>query len=188
MRDGERWLVARAGLRALLGQYLDVDPAALTFSGPKPRLDPPSPLRFNLSHSGDVGLVACARVREVGVDVERVRPRRDIARRGLLRSERTAVTESSDPLRSLHEHWVAKEAFLKATGRVDRSLRSFEVDLAGPEAPRFVQVGGDPSAAARWSLRLVDALPSGYVAAVVAEGAVRVAPLAWFDPALNPDS
>ena len=182
---GERWAVARAGLRALIAGYLDTSPTALAFDeGAKPRLEPPSPLRFSLSHSGDVALVAAASEREVGVDVEAVRTRADVdalARRALLGSERAAVEEAHDRMLAFHRHWVAKEAFVKATGRGLASLRSFEVALDGPGGPRLVQVGGDREAAARWSLHMLD-VADPYVAALVTEGEARVAPLAVFEP------
>jgi 4'-phosphopantetheinyl transferase len=182
----DQWVVARAGLRALLAGYLDApDPSALDITGTgKPRLDPPSPLRFNLSHSGDVALVAVAAGREVGVDVEAVKRGRDVAglaRRTLLASERAAVMEAPDRDLAFHRHWVAKEAFVKATGRGIESLRSFELALDEPGGPRLVQVGGDPLAAAGWSLHVLE-VAEPYVAALVAEGQPRVAPLAVFEP------
>jgi 4'-phosphopantetheinyl transferase len=82
------WVRSRGALRALLARYLDRDPRALRFAlGPhgKPRLQDReagrgvrgegSDLRFNLSHSGELMLVAVTAGREVGVDVERARER-----------------------------------------------------------------------------------------------------------------
>ena len=179
---GPTWLHARAGLRAVLAGYLDVAPDELRFdeSG-KPRLDPPAPLRFNLSHSGDVALLAVATEREVGVDVETVKPRRDVGRRAFTQAERAAVAEADDPELALHRHWVAKEAFAKASGRGVVSMRSFEVSLDGPEGARLVHVGGDPAEAARWSLHMLE-VAQPYVAALVVEGDARVAPLRVFEP------
>ena len=183
-RAGPRWLLARAGLRALLGGYLDEDPASLRFdeSG-KPRLAEDTPLRFNLSHSGDVALVVVAAGREVGVDVEEVKPRRfeALAARSMLAAERAAIGEAADGNLAFHRHWVAKEAAVKATGRGISSLRSLEVALDGPGGPRLVHVGGDRRAAARWRLHMLD-VAAPYVAALVTEGDVRVAPLAVFEP------
>lgn len=82
------WAHSRGVLRELLARYLDADPRALRFApGPhgKPGLrdreagqggrgERPD-LRFNLSHSGELMLVAITAGREVGVDVERARAR-----------------------------------------------------------------------------------------------------------------
>ena len=94
-------------------------PAALRFAtSGKPRLDPPHPLRFNLSHSGDVALLAVATEREVGVDVEEVKPRARRRRGASSRapSARRSRRRTTREL-ALHRHWVAKEAFAKASGR-----------------------------------------------------------------------
>ena len=177
---GARWAVARAGLRALLGRYLEEDPASLRFDQhAKPQLDPVSPLRFSLSHSGDVALVAVASEREVGVDLEAVRPGRDVSgvmRRTMLAAERAEVDEADDRDLAFHRHWVAKEAFAKATGHGVASMRSFELALDGPGGARLVQVGGDPEEARRWSLHMLD-VAEPYVAALVTEGDARVAPI-----------
>jgi 4'-phosphopantetheinyl transferase len=182
---GPRWVVARAGMRGVLARYLDEDPAALRFDERgKPALDPPSPLRFNLSHSGDVALVAVATEREVGVDVEEVKRRRDaaaLARRTMVAAERAAIDEADDQLLAFHRHWVAKEAFAKATGRGIASPRSFEVQLDAPGGPRIAQVGGDEDEARRWSLHMLD-VAEPYVAALVTEGEARVAAPAVFLP------
>ena len=69
-------------------------------------------MRFNLSHSGDVTLVAVARDSEVGVDVERIRPvieMREIARRWLGRDD---VADEQEFFRA----WTRHEAMVKALG------------------------------------------------------------------------
>jgi 4'-phosphopantetheinyl transferase len=172
-QQGARWANARAALRQTLAGYLGEDPASLRIrDAGKPRLEPPSPLRFNLSHSGDVAVVAVATEREVGVDVERVEQDRDVARlarRMFLGAEQAAVHEADDPVLAYHRYWVAKEAFAKATGKGLASMRSFEVALDGPEGARLNHVANDPSEARRWSLSLLDDLPPGYVGALAHE-------------------
>ena len=88
----------------------------------KPRLaEEPERLGFNLSHSGRLALVAVARGREVGVDVERVRPERDLlalAERALAPEEAAAVREAAEPERArrFYELWTRHEARLKCLG------------------------------------------------------------------------
>lgn len=71
---GRRWVAARWALREVLGRYLDRDPAAIELrfgERGKPMLaDPAASLRFNLSHSGGLALIALSAEREVGVDVQ----------------------------------------------------------------------------------------------------------------------
>ena len=128
VEDGRRRFVGtRAALRTLLGRYLDKDPGTLRFAASatgKPRLDPPSLLQFNVSHSGEVAMIAVTRERDVGVDVEQIKPRTHldgVARRVFTAREREAI--DGDP--AFYRHWVAKEAFVKATGRGIASVKSF---------------------------------------------------------------
>jgi 4'-phosphopantetheinyl transferase len=178
VEDGRRrFVITRSALRTLLGRYLDVDPITLRFAATangKPRLDPTSSLQFNVSHSGNAGLIAIAKNAEVGIDVEQIKPRdrmAGIARRVFTEAERDAIDSDT----AFYRHWVAKEAFVKATGRGVASLRSFEVLLEAPGGPRLVHVGGDHDEAGRWTLAPLDA-PPGYAAAVVARGDALIAP------------
>lgn len=71
-----RWLAARWALRNVLGRYLDREPDGIELrygERGKPGLaEPDAALRFNLSHSGELALIALAERREVGVDVQRI--------------------------------------------------------------------------------------------------------------------
>lgn len=75
-RARERWVASRWALRRVLARYLDREPAEIELrlgERGKPMLaDPDTPLRFNLSHSGGLALIAVATDREVGVDVEAI--------------------------------------------------------------------------------------------------------------------
>jgi phosphopantetheinyl transferase len=69
-----RWVAGRWALREVLGRYLERDPVAIELrfgERGKPMLaGPDRSLRFNLSHSGDLALIAIGEEREVGVDVQ----------------------------------------------------------------------------------------------------------------------
>jgi 4'-phosphopantetheinyl transferase len=74
-----RWIISRRMLRCLIGTCLNQPARSLEFdTAPphgKPRLkNAGTPLFFNLSHSHDQLLIALACDREVGVDVEVIRP------------------------------------------------------------------------------------------------------------------
>src|ERR1700759_4366756 len=71
-----RYRICHAAVRRILGGYLALPPSSveiLALPKGKPRLAGDSRLRFNLSHSGDLALLAVAEDLEVGVDVEKVR-------------------------------------------------------------------------------------------------------------------
>jgi 4'-phosphopantetheinyl transferase len=71
-----RWTAAHWALREVLGRYLERDPTAIELrigERGKPMLAAPNqPLHFNLSHSGELALIAISEECEVGVDVQRV--------------------------------------------------------------------------------------------------------------------
>jgi 4'-phosphopantetheinyl transferase len=78
-RSRRRWIAARWALRGVLARYLGQGPAAIELSfgeRGKPLLAASGEsLRFNLSHSGGLALIAVCDEREVGVDVQRLGPR-----------------------------------------------------------------------------------------------------------------
>jgi 4'-phosphopantetheinyl transferase len=180
-RDRERFVVARAALRAILGGYLNSTPESLSFcygSRGKPALAADcsqDAIRFNVSHSGDVALYAVTRAREVGVDVELIRPELNAERL----AERFFSPREIDTLRTLpadlRRHafflaWTRKEAYVKATGDgLSLPLNQFAVSLIPGEPAALLSAEGDPREALRWSLRELTPGP-GYVAALAVEG------------------
>jgi 4'-phosphopantetheinyl transferase len=112
-------------LRRVLAHYLDEEPAAIELcrgEHGKPALaDPTARLRFNLSHSGGLVLIAVAREREVGIDVERIDPRREVlrlSRRALDPAAAAAVRAArpADRAAVFHQAWARREALAKCHG------------------------------------------------------------------------
>ncbi len=159
--DRERFLLGRGVLRLMLGGWLGADPADLMLGvGPlgKPRLmgqeaaaAEPAP-RFNVSHSGDLILLGFHSRREVGVDVEQLRPVPEwegIARRCLPPARRQAIGALPAARRdgAFLEEWCRLEAGLKAQG----------LGVFGLGADS----GTTPAGTDLWPV----ALPAGYVGA-----------------------
>lgn len=177
--DRRRFTIVRAVLRLVLAEAGLGPPECLTIVAGrygKPELAHPAAVRFNVAHSGDVGLIAVARGREVGVDVEVPRARPDlsgVARRFFTPAEAAALAAITDPageLAAFHRCWVRKEACIKATGLGLRiALDTFEVGV-GPfdAAPRRVTVPVDGGAVA---LELADVTVASDVPAALAVSA-----------------
>jgi 4'-phosphopantetheinyl transferase len=77
--DRQRFIVAHGVLRDLLGRYLQIQPGRISYvynAFGKPDLGPEfgSQLKFNLSHSAGLALIAIAADSNVGVDLEPVHP------------------------------------------------------------------------------------------------------------------
>jgi 4'-phosphopantetheinyl transferase len=156
-----RWLASRWALRRVLAGYLQQPAAAIELEAGehgKPRLRGGEGLEFSLSHSEGLALVAVTTGREVGVDVEIVRPRGDLAALAerALDPEAVAAVRATTPERRaevFHRAWVRHEARLKCLG---------------------VGLGGTP-AAGTVATEEIEAAP-GYAAAVAVAGS-EVGPL-----------
>lgn len=175
--DRHRFAVVRGRLRTILGRYLDRDPATLRFgSNPhgKPELAG-QPLRFNLSHSGDAMLVAITRGRDLGVDVEEIRPDfggEAIARRFFAPAEVESLLglPPDARTRAFFQGWTRKESYIKAHGRgLAMPLDEFEVEIRPDHPARLLATRPDPAEAARWTLVELQA-PPGSVAALCVAG------------------
>lgn len=172
-KDRNRFTVAHATLRLILGQYLDKSPTALEFTaGPmgKPALRASSALRFNLSHSEHLILHAFSLGRELGVDVERQRAEvanQEIVGSYFSRREQSEWLALDPDLRdtAFYLGWTRKEAYLKARGDgLSESLSDFDVSLT-PDQPVVL----NSKDADRWDLFSFCPEP-GSVASLVVEG------------------
>jgi 4'-phosphopantetheinyl transferase len=176
-----RYAAGRGILRVLLGRYLRVHPADLRFgytSHGKPFLErtPGMPdLRFNLSNAEARALVAFSISRDVGVDLEDLKPMPDalsIATRFFSGPENEVFRTIGEEVRELafFTCWTRKEAYIKAVGEgLSMPLDRFDVTFAPGEPAHLVATRPDPAEVARWKLVNVDPGP-GHVGALMAEG------------------
>ena len=161
LRDGSarRWVAARWALRRTLAGYLDTPAAEIALAADergKPRLRDGSEegLQFNLAHSAGLALVAVTERRAVGVDVEAIAPRQNLAalaQRSLPAGEAAAV-RAAGPDRQLgafYAAWVRHEARLKCLGTgLGSSAPPAAVAIAPIEAgPGYAAAGGGRGAA-----------------------------------------
>jgi 4'-phosphopantetheinyl transferase len=180
-RDKNHFIIAHGAVRILLGRYLDRVPEELRFAlNPygKPALQDENERRqlsFNLSHSQDYALLAVTCNREVGVDIEYIRPNlvdEQIAERFFSPRE-VGVLRSLEPdlqKEAFFVCWTRKEAFIKAKGQgLSIPLNSFDVSLSPDEPAELLQTREDPSEAGRWKLQALEPQP-GYKGTVAAEG------------------
>ena len=172
-----QYVVGRGALRTLLAAYLGTRPEQVTFSyGPrgKPFLAPRQDLYFNLSNSDEMALVAFVLGREIGADIEYLKPMPDceqIAERFFSESERVVLRgiPAERKEEAFFNCWTRKEAYLKAVGEgLAAPLDSFDVTLAPGEPPRMLTLKGDAAAASRWLFEHLRPAPD-YIGAVAIE-------------------
>ena len=174
-RDRTRYVAARVILRELIARYEHVPPESVQFTYNtygKPALEG-SALRFNASHSGGLALLAFARHRNVGVDIERIRP--DLASREIasqffsgdeIATLRALPAETLAP--AFFACWARKEAFIKAHGSgLSLPLHKFTVSVNAPA--QLLRTDFNPEAVHQWTLHDLPVEP-GFAAALAIEG------------------
>ena len=180
-RDRRHYTATRALLRTILAAYVAVEPAELIFrysDREKPSLDPRhcrNAVEFNVSHSGTAALLAFARGRAVGVDVEMIRDDIDpaaLARRffSTVEQKQLAALDPADKYSGFFRCWTRKEAYVKAVGSgLSLPLDQFDVSLQPGDENALLATRPSASEAGLWSLGEVPA-GKGYVGALCVRG------------------
>jgi 4'-phosphopantetheinyl transferase len=183
-KDHHRFIVTHGLLRILLARYLNtsfIDAHQLRFcynDYGKPSLDLDTqayPLNFNLSHSDELVLFAFTYVRQVGVDIEYMRP--DLDYESLtehyfspLENEMLRALLASARLEAFYQCWARKEAYIKARGKgLSIPLDAFDVSLRPDEPAVLLNSREDAHEAARWRLCALHPDPN-YAGALAVEG------------------
>lgn len=169
----ETFILTRAATRSILGAYLDRPPHRLrwrTGEFGKPEIDGcAGALSFNLTHSGDLALLAVTGGRPVGVDLEAPRsgfPAVAFAARYFPSDEAELVRAAPSAHSVFVRLWTRKEACVKAAGvRLAQGLR---LPVAGASGTVVVC---DPRQGVPGVWTVTDlSVPAGYTAAVALAG------------------
>jgi 4'-phosphopantetheinyl transferase len=190
-----RFTAGRGLLRRLLGELLGVAPEGLAFAygeKGKPRLvagaaarregprslqgsELETGLRFNLSHSANGALLAVARGRELGVDLEALRPMDDaeaLVERFFHPAERRtfAALAPEGRVTAFFSGWTRKEAYLKARGDgLSLPTTEFEVALTTGGPLGLIGFDREPTEVGRWSFEAFEPARE-FLGAVAVEG------------------
>lgn len=182
-RDRQLFVVAHGVLRDLLGRYLGTQPDQLRFvHNPfgKPELSPEvgGRLRFSLSHSGNLALIAVAADAAIGIDLEFIPTQgayAEIARAFFSPAEVDELNAQPSHLyaRAFLSCWTKKEAYVKACGGgLAIPLTSFSIPVTtDPAHPPldFQDASDDSGPGRRWSLHTLQPAPR-YIGALAIEG------------------
>jgi 4'-phosphopantetheinyl transferase len=172
-RGYRQYVISRARMRQVLAHYTGVSAQEIQFTvvgDGKPALsDRRHDIFFNNTHSGELGLIAVTRGREVGIDMERFRDierARRVSARFFTPEEHESLSalEGDEMIRAFLAIWTRREAGTKARGAsVWRGLGSWK----GSRMARRPGVQADDST--EFTTRMLD-LGTDYVGAVVAAG------------------
>jgi 4'-phosphopantetheinyl transferase len=203
--DRAHFIARRALLRAILSRLLGLPPQSLVYqTGPygkpalftPPALYPakpsglqegetagvsagtclkPSDLRFSLSHSDGLVLVAVSIGRELGVDLEQIRRDFDysqVAQQFYSPAEQAMLRSlpADDQPWGFYNAWTRKEAYIKAIGLgLSLPLDDFVVSLHPDEPARLLDTRQGLPGADTWTLFGLEPAPD-YAGAVCAQG------------------
>lgn len=163
-KDRIQYVVSHYALRYLLAAYVGCDANILQFehnSFGKPFVKN-SKVSFNLSHSGNIALIAITQGIEVGVDVEKVEREIDylnLAKSFFSQSEYMSILSAvnSEQLASFYRCWTGKEAIVKAYGKgLSIPLDSFSIDLGCHRPYQVVELKAVMEKRISWRLRSVE--------------------------------
>jgi 4'-phosphopantetheinyl transferase len=183
------WLTARAGLRFLLGRYLDLPARDLvihTSENGKPFVENMYDLYFNVSHSANIVVIAMTGW-AVGIDVENLNRRVDSAavlRRFFSPTEQANCAENMllDAPKTFFRGWTRKEAVLKATGEGIAGLAHNEINFAPGLTRAMLSYRGSQEAANSWFFYEFEPA-QGYIAALACQSPALAISEKWLQPA-----
>jgi 4'-phosphopantetheinyl transferase len=173
----QSFLGSRGCLRLLLGLYTGSHPGKIRLStekNGKPCLGSEAGIKeisFNLSHSGSYSLFAFSRTKSIGVDIEKMKMRKDME--SLIRYSFPALIQEellSLPVKKRQEHfyrlWSRQEALAKATGLGIGALSAKSQPDISLSSPWMVSYQGQ-----QWVINDIE-IDHEYAAAVCREGTV----------------
>jgi len=175
------FILSHGALRIFLGRQLGLEPNQVRFkygTKGKPDIDPTQRMTFNMSHSGEIALYAFSLDCDIGVDVERMRPVKDLS----AIASRFFCPDEAEELMSLDLEtreksfflcWTRKESFIKALGEgLSVPLDSFRVTLLPGVPAQLTYIRHENAAAKKWFLHNLEFLPD-YAGAVAYSDKMR---------------
>lgn len=161
-KDRQDYIVSHAAKREILAKYTELSPHAVEFAENeygKPFLaENPRQIYFNLSHSGEIALLAVGKCARLGVDIEFYRTdynELEIAGQFFSASEIETLRSLPGDMRrkSFFDCWTRKEAFTKAVGLgLMYPLKEFSVSLSPFESARLTAVQNEQINIEGWQI------------------------------------
>jgi 4'-phosphopantetheinyl transferase len=177
----KRFISARAGLRSILGLYLNISPKdvqILQTPEGKPFIEN-SELQFNLSHSHELALYAVTFGTRVGVDIEKMKTTYNeaVAKRFFSSEEYDLFSKLPEEQKRIdfYKIWTGKEAIVKALGEgLGFPLSSFSIPFQTLNKEVLIKT----QTMETWYLENMDLFP-GYQAAYATNHLIKE--LAYFE-------
>ncbi len=175
----QQFVITRHTLRSLLGAYLNTRPEKILFQTnqfgkPSIRSSFPS-LHFNVSHSGQQGLIAITKQGEVGVDIEQHRKIEDLQGMAKMIFNREDLwvwqtLPAAEQTPAFYRAWTGKEAVAKALGcGLNIDLKELHVKVTEGTQTQLLETPPFLGPIQHWYLTKIN-VTSGYYAALTTKG------------------
>jgi len=187
-KDRLRFIARRGILRLLLSRYCGMDPAGFNYyTNPYGKLSLSShPISFNLSKSQNRIAFAFTLNKEIGVDIEQVRPLADLpllVERWFSQEERAGLAGMDPAVKvdAFYHIWTQKEAFIKAHGEgLSYSLKDFSVSVDPNKPGRLLSIKGGAEKTSIW--KITNAIPEAGWRVAVCVRAGKDSEVTWYMP------
>lgn len=195
----DRFIISHGFKRSVLAQYLDLDPARIQYqlgNRGKPSLIDAGydgmGLKFNLSHTQGITLLAVTRDVELGIDIEYIDQKVDwkpIVQQFFTASEQQSlfILAKEKQMQAFYQLWTRKEAYMKMLGEgMYLSPTAFSLTVP-PRSPALIQY----SLIADQSLKQIELMDidlisilNNYCATLAAESSICGCHYYQYDPGL----
>lgn len=154
-------VLARGALRHLLSKYLDCPATNIIFhynKYGKPQLTNNKTIKFNVSHAGEVVVIAFIENNDIGIDVEHIKYNFnvfDVVDSYFSKTEIEALHKLPENLQTeaFFRGWTRKEAFIKAKAKgLSFPLDSFSISMDSDEKAELIETLWDPEEKKLWQI------------------------------------
>lgn len=160
-KDKNCSIISRGTLRFLSGKYLNIDPKTIKFKYGKygkPYYDLETELKFNVSHSGNLAVIAFVLNSDIGIDIEKLKydfEVMDIVDNYFSRSEIESLNKFpvQDQVKGFYRCWTRKESFIKAKSKgLSFPLDAFSVSIDSDKKTELLETKWNKKEKDSWSL------------------------------------
>jgi len=172
--DQIHFIIRHYLLRIILSKYCDYLADEITFrydTHKKPAFNMPEyrKIKFNMSFSHDLMLVAINKHNDIGIDIEKVHDINDlesVAVNNFSSKEFKYLNSSSEKINTFFKIWTRKEAFIKATGKgMYYPLKSFCVSMDKSGNHENLIIFNHPIKSKHWRIAEIKA-SDGFIASI----------------------
>ncbi len=188
-KDRNTYILARGALRLLLSKYLKIHPKNIIFNYcafGKPKIKYDCTMKFNVSHSGEMIVIAFCNDYDIGIDVEYIKKDfnvLEIVNNYFSKQEISALHKipKNQQTEAFFRGWTRKEAFIKAKSQgLSFPLDSFSISMDSDDNAELYETAWDKNEKNLWNIVPFDTYKD-YKAAFAVKGKIDAVKYFKFD-------